>query len=213
MIDVIQFSDEAFESPFVPLVENAYSEATGLLDKLPEVVDIKFTDNGASEDTGVGGFAVSGNQINLATLKNFRDHAAQRKNLRATVLHESFHIQQGFTFDKSPFTALDSAVYEGCAVVFERKYADNAAKYADYSQNTNEELGRWLDEIRNVGAEYFEDTDTWHRWAFYHPDYNQKWIIYKVGTWLVDRLIKEDKIDVLDLKDKSAGEIMELTHF
>lgn len=213
MINVINFSDESFESQFVPLIEDAYSNASKLLDKLPESIDIKFTDNGGSDITGVGGFTFSKNQVNVAVLKNYNDRSKQKQNLYSAVLHEFFHVQQGFTYADSPFTALEAAIYEGCAVNFEREYAKNVAEYGDYSDIPETKLKEWLDEIRDVGNEYFENEDVWHKWAFYHPEYDQKWIIYKVGTWLVDNILKENNLGILDLKDKSAAEITKLIQF
>lgn len=213
MINVIQFSDEDFETQYVSVVEQAYSDAQNLLPDLPATINIRFTDNGADSKTGVGGFTVSDKQINIAVLKDFHDRDLQNKNLRGVFFHESFHVQQGFTFDKSPFTALESAIYEGCAVIFERQQTETLATYANYSDHTDEQLQSWLNEIHKVGNEYFEDTDVWHKWAFYHPEYDQKWIIYKVGTWLVDNILKENNLDILDLKDKSAAEITKLIQF
>lgn len=210
MINIIEFSDKPFESQFVSLVDDAYAETSMLLDKLPATMNIKFTDNGASDITGVGGFSVSSSQLNLAVLKGFTDTATQRKNLRSTVFHECFHVQQGFTFADSPFTALEAAIYEGCALAFERTYADNTAAYGDYRAYSDEELQGWLDEIQTVGTEYFENSDTWHKWAFYHPEYAEKWIIYKVGSWVVDRILSESNLDIIDLKDKTVDEIATL---
>jgi uncharacterized protein YjaZ len=207
MIDVINYSNRTFESSFTQTIDDAYKDVQKLLDNIPEVLQVKFTDNGGSDITGVGGFAFSHSQINLAVLEDFIDREAQIANLRSTVFHESFHIQQGFTYSDSPFTALDAAVYEGSAIAFERDYAQNDAAYGDYSAYTYEQLQGWLNEIKSVGTRYFEDEETWHKWAFYHPDYDQRWIVYKVGSWLVDRILLTNNLDILDLKDKTAQEI------
>lgn len=211
MIEVINFSNEAVKAKFIPVIEDAYIEAKKLLPDIPEVIKIKFTDNGASDDTGVGGFAESAEQINIALLETFDDTEVQSDDLRGTVMHELMHVKQGFTFDQAPFTAFDAAVYEGCAVTFAEVYAHNNVTYADYSDCTNEQLQGWLDEIKKVGTAYFKDTDTWHKWAFYHPEYKQKWIIYKVGAWLVNKVLSETGKDILDFQDMKASEIIELT--
>ena len=208
MINAIKYSDMSFEPQFTPLVNEAYEQAKALLGNLPEDVDIVFTDQGASELMGVGGFAESADQINLCIQKGFRNRELQWRNLYGTVMHESFHLQQGFTFDKAPFTALESSIYEGCAVVFEREYSESSVEYADYSRNTDEQLQGWADEIESVGTRYFEDTETWERWAFYHPEYDQQWIIYKVGSWMVDRVLRENQLQILDLQNSSAQQIL-----
>lgn len=171
---------------------------------------IKFTDTGASEDTGVGGFAQSSHQLNLSVLENYDDTVTQHKNLRGVVYHELLHIRQGFTYDNAPFTALEAAVYEGCAVTFEQQYADAPASYADYDQYSEEKIKGWLDEIRSVGVAYFQDKAVWEKWAFYHPEYEQKWLIYIVGSWLVQGILKKKNLDVLDLRDMSAKQVLAL---
>lgn len=208
VINVINFSNETFESQFAPVVNAAYTHSLKLLDKLPETINIKFTDNGASDITGVGGFTESKTQINIAILEQFEDQEVQQSNLYATVMHEAFHVQQGFTHKDAPFTALDSAIYEGCAIAYEREYAKGSAIYSDYGSIPETTLRKWLEDIKLVGMEYFEDANTWHKWAFYHPEYDQKWIIYKVGAWLVDSILLANNVGILDLKDKMAGEIL-----
>lgn len=210
MIRIIHFSDENFERQFVPSIKDAYAKATELLGNIPVSVNIKFTDNGASPDTGVGAFTVSPEQINLAVYKDFKDRALQQKHLTGVVLHEAFHIQQGFTNDKAPFTAIDSAIYEGCAVAFEREYAKMDVIYVDYSAHSEVELQRWLAEIRELGITYFTNQEVWQKWAFFHPEYNQKWLIYHVGSWLVDRILKQKNLTVLDVKNMTPSEILNL---
>lgn len=206
-----EFSNKSFESQFVPLVEDARAEVSRLLNISPsKSVRIKFTDNGASEDTGVGGFALSPRQLNLAVLDGYSDADAQRENLRGVVYHESLHIQQGFTYEEAPFTALESAVYEGCSIIFEQQYASVPASYGDYRQYSEKELSKWLEEIRSVGVAYFEDRTVWEKWAFYHPEYEQKWLIYKVGSWLVMRILNKNNLDVLDVKDMNAEQLLAL---
>lgn len=205
-----EFSDEDFESAYAPVIRDAYSSSSQLLKNLPENLTIKFTNSGADENTGVGGFAESPHQLNVAIAKDFFDSAAQLRNLRAVIFHELFHINHGFTFEQSPFTALDAAIYEGCAVQFEREYGNGEATYADFSQHTEEELSDWLRQLEAVGTKYFEDNETWHKWAFYNPELNQKWIVYKVGIWVVGKILNQNTLNVLELQDKTPSEILKL---
>lgn len=209
MIEVMQYSDKEFESQFVPMIEDAHLEVRDLLENIPSQLQVKFTDNGGSDITGVGGFAFSRSQINLAVLKSFDDREIQKKNLRSAFFHESFHLQQGFTYADSPFTALDAVVYEGSAIKFERDYGKNDAVYGDYSAHSEEQLKQWLEEIRSVGTEYFENEETWRKWAFYHPEYDEKWIVYKVGSFVLDNILAASRLDIIDFRNKSAGEILE----
>lgn len=209
MIEVIQYSDKKFESQFVPMIEKAYLEIQELLENLPDNLEVKFTDNSGSDITGVGGFAYSREQINLAVLKSFNDRELQKKNLRSAFFHESFHLQQGFTYADSPFTALDATIYEGSAIKFERDYGKNNAIYGDYSAYPEEQLKQWLEEIRAVGTEYFENEEMWRKWAFYHPEYDEKWIVYKVGSYVLDNILTASGSDIIDFRNKSASEILE----
>ncbi len=207
-----EFSNKSFESQFVPLIEGAYAEACELLNDDPlKHILIKFTDNGASEDTGVGGFALSSRQLNLAVLEGYRDINTQRENLLGVVYHELLHIHQGFTYEEAPFTAMEAAMYEGSSIIFEQQYAGASASYGDYRQHSEQELNDWLEEIRSVGVAYFEDSAVWGKWAFYHSEYEQKWLIYKVGSWHVGRILQENNLDVLDLKDMRTEQILALS--
>jgi len=210
MINIISFSDETFEKDWVPLLERAFSDAKKLLTRLPASFNIAFAAEGAEDSTGVGGFSVSPTRINIALTKDFHDRELQERNLRGVLFHELLHVNQGFTFEQSPFTALDAAIYEGCAVIFEQKYGDGVAIYADYHSHSDVELSGWLEQLRKVGTKYFEDYDTWQRWAFYHPELDQKWIIYKVGAWVIEDILARNALTVLDLANKTSTEIMHL---
>lgn len=210
MINVTGYTDRSFEPQYVPFIGEVYDEAATLLDRLPETANIRFSDEAPIDSIGVGGNAASCDSISIAINKDFRNRSEQLRNLRSTVLHEAFHLQQGFTRQQGPFTALESAAYEGCATVFEREYADNAVLYGAYEQHPEEELRQWLSEIRTVGTQYYYDKETWQRWAFYHPEKQQQWIVYKLGTWLVDRVLRENQLDILDLRDKTATEVLSL---
>lgn len=207
MINVVEFSNEAYERQFISLIDESYVEMLGLLDRIPATLNIVFA-KGASDMTGVGGFAAADDQINLAVLGDFEDKALQRRNLRAVMMHETFHIQQGFTFDKSPFTGLEALIYEGCAVACEKTHGGGTASYAEYRKNTKAELYKWLDELKQIGTEYFENREIWQKWAYYHPNYDERWIIYKVGSFIIDQLLKARQLDILDLKNESADEIV-----
>ena len=209
MIEIIQYSNEEFESQFVHMLEEAYCEVQALLENVPDRLQIKFTDNGGSDITGVGGFAFSRDQIHLAVLRSFHDRDLQKKNLRSAFFHESFHVQQGFTYANSSFTALDAVIYEGSAIKFERDYGKINAVYSDYSAYSEEQLKQWLEEISAVGTEYFEREETWRKWAFYHPEYDEKWIVYKVGSFVLDSVLAASGMDIIDFRNKSASEILE----
>ena len=206
----ITYSNESYERQFNDLIVAAYSECQKILIGIPIDIEFSFKNNCANEITGVGGSSISRKIINLAVIDNFQNLDLQTENLRGAIFHELFHIQQDFTVDKQPFNALESAIYEGCGLVFERSHAGVNAAYGSYESNTETELTKWFNEIKKIGIEYSYDKPTWQTWAFYHKEYNEKWIIYKVGSWLIDCLLVHNKLDILDLMDKSAGEIIEM---
>ena len=140
MIEIINHLNGSTREKFSLIIVAAYKDANRLLDNLPENIRVNIRGDNASEVTGVGGFTQSRSQIDIAVVENFPDPSLQTINLRGVVFHELFHVQQNFTYDKSPFTAIDSAIYEGCALAFEKNYAGCPAIYSDYSQYSDEQL-------------------------------------------------------------------------
>jgi len=214
MIEVIHYHDRSAEKPFEGVIAKSYDEARGLLKNIPENLKVYFGDESSIiPETGVGGFAYSHDTMTIAIDKDFEDKDTQKKDLHGTIFHESFHLAQRFTAEDGYRTAIDSAVYEGCATVFEREYAGILPLWGDYSAHSSEELKSWLASIKEVGVSYFEEEGVWEKWAFYNEELKQRWIVYKTGTWLVDRVLKETGLNILDLQDKTAEEILALHDF
>ncbi len=132
MIEVIHYQNKAYELPFEPLIFSSLDEVRKLLPNLPESIQIYFSDYGILENIGVGGYAYSSNIITISLDPNFDDKKKQEANIRPTVFHESFHLSQRFTGEDGPFSAIDNAIYEGMATVFEREYAGAFEPYGDY---------------------------------------------------------------------------------
>ncbi len=210
MIEVIHYQNKAYETPFESLISDSLDEVRKLLPNLSESVQIYFSDYGILEETGIGGYAYSSNIITISLDPNFDDKGKQEASIRPTVFHESFHLSQGFTGEDGPFSAVDNALYEGMATVFEREYAGVFEPYGDYRQISEKKLKWWTEELREMSAEVFADEEVYSKWKFYHPELKEQWIAYRTGTWLVDKILKKKGLTILDLRTKKATDVLSM---
>lgn len=208
-IKVLSFEDQTVNSLFLPKIKESYDEVRALLPHLPETMNIEFGTNYDYGDDGVTGSALSANSMKIGIRINQEDRSSQFARIGPVVKHEGYHIGQGF-YNTEPCSALEAAVYEGCATVFERDYLGSEPKYADYSMYDEETLQYWLSEIKTITADqYFEPSgETWRKWAFYDAETNSSWRIYKTGTWLVENLMRRTGLNAIELNSLSADEIM-----
>jgi uncharacterized protein YjaZ len=122
-----------------------------------------------------------------------------------------FHLYQHFTGeDTTPFSAIEDALYEGMATVFERDREGTLQPYGDYSKASVKSLKEWVKELREIGPSYYDDTALYRKWKFYNNELKEQWISYKVGVWIVDQILDKKKCTILDLKDMTAKEILSL---
>lgn len=196
-------------------VEQSYEELRRLLPELPEDLTIWLDNGSLIPETGDGGYAYAPDIMTLSFDPGFADKAAQRRSLGQTVFHEGFHIVQGFTQEGSRATretALDSAIYEGCATVFEQRYAGSRRLWGDYAQHDEATLEKWREGLLAIpAAAYVANTDNvWQRWAFYDHETGERWRVYKVGTWLVERALQESGKDIIDLRTWTSADIRAL---
>lgn len=207
-INVLSFENQAVNSLFLPKIEESYNELRMLLPHLPETMNIEFGTNYDYGDDGVTGSALSANSMKIGIRIDQEDRASQFARIRSVVMHEGYHVGQGF-YNSTPCSALEAAVYEGCATVFERDYLESSPKWADYSMHDKDTLQSWLDEIKTITADqYFEPSgETWRKWAFYDPETDTSWRIYKTGTWLVEAVIRTTGLNAIELNTLTADEI------
>lgn len=210
-IKVLSFEDRAVNSLFLPKIQEAYDELRALLPHLPETMNIEFGTNYDYGENGVTGSALSSNSMKIGIRINQTNRTSQFDRIGHVVKHEGYHIGQGF-YNSEPCSAIEAAVYEGCATVFERDYLGSEPKWADYSMHDEETLQYWLDEIKTITADqYFESSgETWRRWAFYDAATDASWRIYKTGTWLVDAVMHKTGLNTIELNSLTANEIIEL---
>jgi hypothetical protein len=208
-IEVLSFENEAINSMFLPRIKESYDTLRVLLPHLPEAINIEFGTNYDYGEDGVTGSALSPNSMKIGIRIDQEDRSSQLDRIQAVVMHEGYHIGQGF-YNSEPCSALEAAIYEGCATVFERDTLGSAPRYADYSMHSKDELKKWLSEIQTINADqYFEPSgETWRKWAFYDEETDASWRIYKTGTWVVDRVMAQTGLRPIDLNVLSANEII-----
>ena len=193
-------------------VEKYFDEVRQLLPELPDDIYIWLDNRHMIYEVGEGGFAYSPVTINLSFDVDFTDKAKQLKSFRGTIFHETFHMVQGFTFEEPRAlmkTALDSAIYEGCATVFEREYADVLPLWGEYAQHDIATLKEWKNQLKSIPQSEYVD-DAWETWAFYDAESGERWRVYKAGAWIVDEALKKSGLNILDLRLKSADDILKL---
>jgi len=210
MIEVIHYSDKATEEALLTEIAAAYEESKTILPNLPDTLQIYFYEDGAIPETGVGAYAYSREIISLSIDPDYENKEMQRQDIRPTIFHEVFHIYQAYTKEDGHYNAIESATYEGMATVFERDYSGKYEPYADYSEYTDDDLIERVKLLDAVGNNYFEDDATWKKWAFYNHEMKERWIVYKVGTWIVDQVLQKNQLSIIDLKDKTAKEVLAL---
>lgn len=197
----------------LPTLEKSYAEMRKLLPELPEALDIWLIHDFPMDFSGVSGFAYSPSIITIDFNPDFADKQLQQKALRATVFHEAYHLAQGHTSEEgsaSYTSALDSAIYEGMATVFERTYTDLKEPYSDYDATDKLLLQKWQSELAKITPEEFlaNDGTLWRQWAFYDESDEFGWKLYKTGAWLVDRYLEKSGDDILDIVHMPAADIV-----
>lgn len=210
MIEVIHYQHKSYEEPFEPIISKSYDEARKLLSALPPTIQIYFSDYGILEETGIGAYAYSSEIITISLDPDFEDKEKQKAAIRPTVFHEAFHLCQKFTMENGPFSAIDNAIYEGMATVFEREYAGVFEQYGDYRQTPEIKVLQWIEALKELSVEEFAEEKIYEAWKFYHPELKERWIVYRVGTWIVDQVLTKHNLSILDLSTKTAAEVLQL---
>jgi len=208
-VNVVSFEDEEVNTLFLPKIVESYDSLRLLLPSLPETINISFGTNYAYGEDGVTGSALSRESMKIGIRIDQENRASQFDRIKPVVFHEGYHVSQGF-YNSEPCSAIEAAIYEGCATIFEREYTDSSPKWGDYSSHDEETLRAWFEEIKTITADqYFEPSgETWRKWAFYDPDTKEGWRIYKVGTWIVENVISKIKLNIVELNSMSANEIL-----
>ena len=210
-IDVIHWTNEPIEREFIDAIAQDYRDVARLLGDLPPTMKIYFDDREVNSQYPADGTAYAHDILTLVLNKKFYDQPEKiRKQLRQTIFHEVFHIRQRFSLEDEKRSAIESAIYEGCATIFEREYTAAQPLHGNYSGESEETLKGWAQQMKYITAEeYFEPSGkTWKKWAFYDHDTGEQWKIYKTGTWIVDQVLATRNIDIIELRDVAAEQVL-----
>jgi len=213
-LKVIQdLGDDAVQSELMPRIAEWYEEVRVLLPSLPEHMQIFFFEQDSekisTELGGIAGMAYSSDIISLGFLLIYDDKKEQLKQLKSVVFHEALHVAQGQTVMSGDVPLLESMVYEGLATVFEREIIGNDQPYGKYPSDDSK-LKQWLKAISQI-LPPIDYENVYNKWAFYDETDNQRWKLYKAGTWFIDQILLENKdLSVIDLTKMSAKEILKL---
>lgn len=210
MIKFIHYINKELEQQFESDIRRYYKEVRKLLPDLPKDIKIYFMSGGIVYGMHTGGFAYSPEIISISIDSKAKDLDDLRHDLRATVFHEAFHVVRGYTGATGPFRLIENAVQEGAATVFEQLYADSKSVnlFGNYQQHSEKELKAWLVKIKtfkdakNIGREKYNAI------AYYDESDDVRWKLYKTGTWLVDKYLLDNRIDIKDLSNQDVEAIV-----
>lgn len=171
-------------------------------------MQIYFSDYNIIPETGIGGYAYAHDTITISIDPDFKNKQKQLDDIQPTIFHEAFHVFQNYTGEYGPFSAIDNAIYEGMATVFEWEYCGVWQPYGDYRNTSEAKLEKWIRELQKLSLEDFQNN--YSEWKFYHPTLKERWIVYKVGAWVADQVLQNQNLSILDLSSKSAAEVLSL---
>ena len=206
MIKVIHYQNEASDKTFENDISRYYDEVRSMFLILPETINIYFSNRNILAETGVGGHAHNFEIITISIDPAFKNKQKQANDVRATIFHEAFHIYQNFTYEGPLYSAIESAIYEGTATVFERQYAGVMQPYGDWHTTKMAKLKQWTKLLSNISVEDYEKD--WQQWKFFHEDFQEQWISYKVGAYIVDEVLRRYALDIIELRNKTAKEVL-----
>ncbi len=206
MIKVIYIDNPGDKKRIESALQVWLGEVRELLPQVPEDVEVVFDNQYLIDLTGTGGFALDENKIALAFSATFEDKETQFKNLRGSFYHECFHLVQGWTGGEAggEIPAIEDALMEGAATVFERDRTQSSPPWADYSDIGN--IDHVAEEVESLGVDY-----DWRKWKFYDSETNTRWILYKIGTYLVDKALANKALSIEDIATMDAVEILKTT--
>ena len=204
--------DPAIDSELVKSLEAHIdtwrNELYELLPGVSEDLEIDWDNRWLISNTGTGGATLTKHRIALSFDPKFEgDKAEQIADLKGSYYHEAFHTVQGWTFEDTKgkeISAIEEAIYEGAATVFERERAGTEPLWG--AVDDEDTMHKWLDEIRRLPLDYDS-----RKYKFYDPDTGRRWILYRVGTYIVYRTLRNNpELRVENIATKGPHEILSL---
>jgi uncharacterized protein YjaZ len=158
----------------------------------------------AVPETGAGGYAPTGDWIQLSLDPAKEKKEDVERTLPATVYHECNHIARWRTVGYGK-TLLEAMITEGLACVFEKQFGKISLPWTVYSP---EEIATMLDVVRMHGSK--EGSYEHPRWFFGTDPLVPRWLGYKVGTYIVEQaLLHHSSASIVDLTTEKAERILE----
>lgn len=179
-------------------------EVLYLLPDNPTPSLVRFDNRYIIKGHGTGGFADSNNVLVLAFELGYPDKLEQLKKLRASYLHESYHLGQGWVGDVL-LSPIDEAILEGAATVFERDRAGTNPTWSQYYDKAT--MIDILREVLELGPDYDHQ-----KWKYYDKETDDSHMLYKVGTFIIDEALRSNPdVTIETLVSYQASEILQLS--
>jgi len=181
---------EGLRSELSSSIEQWNKELMVLLPNLPDDIIIEFDNNQLIQGYGTGGTAWDLRTLKLGYDPNFGANPEDLiKELRAIYFHEIYHLVRKFSFITTPndLPALTNAIEEGVATKFEMVHGGGMPSYGKCEERNT--MLDWLEEVKALPDGFDYD---WEHWKFFDPETGRQWILYKVGVFIVDELLKNN---------------------
>jgi uncharacterized protein YjaZ len=153
--------------------------------------------------TGLGGFAHNKHTIDLNLSTALFDLALE-KGIPTAVPHETHHVVRGYLGDSWKGSAIEAAIAEGLASVFETEVSGIITSMSSYQ----DEVTGWVGEMMELGPDW-----SYSDW-FTGPNKGRWYVGYKVGRYIVDRAIRNAPNETaVTLVNATPKEILRMAGF
>jgi hypothetical protein len=178
----------------------------GLLPVLPSEIELAVQTGGfVIPETGELGVAVAERRVSWTVSPARPGGVAEtvRAHLRHTLFHELHHIARGWVMmgrNEHRAQFIDGVVCEGLATAFERDFGGFRPPWGEYPAD----VVQWVRELSMLPR-----TASYRHWMFQHPD-GRRWVGYRAGTYIVDRVKAATGRSAADLVRTPAREILRI---
>jgi uncharacterized protein YjaZ len=200
-----EFSDEE-KKTVIAITIAAEKEIRILLPQLPEIILLSvMTGQDVIPTTGEVGLCMAPGYVRWIVDPKLKESVNEiaKASLRSTLFHECHHLVRGFVmYGGKPIRSfMDVVINEGLATVFERDASGSNPEWGRYPADVE----NWVNELQQLPLSV-----PYEEWMIRHPD-GRSYIGYKVGTYIVDRAIKNSGVSAADFVLTTTEEIFELS--